>query len=183
MLSSIRPVGGTQLGRLDLATRDEFGAWRSRLGPPVPVIVAAEAWETLLEAARATSDPVAAPRVFRLFMRRGQPREVVAATEVEPVWRNARGVLRWKEGGYPSLAERLRKGGNAFIRGDTQLTTHDAWWMGREQTDLRLLLAGAGKGPVSVAAWWARAGTPGLGNSLETDGELWPVSLLVADDV
>lgn len=28
------------------------------------------------------------------------------------------------------------QGGNAFIRGDAQLDLRDAWWMGREQTDL-----------------------------------------------
>ncbi len=86
--------------------------------------------------------------------------------------------MRWTEGGYPALSEPLRKGGNAFIRGDVDLATHDAWWMGREQTDLRILLAGEAD-TVIASAWWARAGTSGLHSRHETDGEVMPVRLLI----
>jgi hypothetical protein len=78
------------------------------------------------------------------------------------VWRNERGVLRWNEAGYPPLTAALRKGGNAFIRGDIELSAHDAWWMGREQTDLRLLFNREPDG-IALAAWWARGGTSGSG--------------------
>jgi len=57
------------------------------------------------------------------------------------------------------------------------LTTDDAWWTGREQTDLRILLA-KDDGSVLVSAWWARAGTSGLTSHHETDGQLMPVRLL-----
>ena len=58
------------------------------------------------------------------------------------------------------------------------LATHDAWWMGREQTDLRILLA-RDADTVIVSAWWARGGTVGLRSRHETDGEVMPVRLLL----
>jgi hypothetical protein len=105
---------------------------------------------------------------------------VVRAVEIESVWRNEPGILRWNEGGYPPLSAAKRKGGNAFVRGDVDLTPDDAWWMGREQTDLRILLRRDGDDRVVFGAWWARGGTNGLASRHETDGELLPVRLLVA---
>lgn len=99
---------------------------------------------------------------------------------MESAWRNERGILRWNEGGYPPLGAAERKGGNAFVRGDVELATHDAWWMGREQTDLRILLQSDGDDRVAFGAWWARGGSGGLDSRHETDGELLPVRLLIA---
>lgn len=50
--------------------------------------------------------------------------------------------------------------------------------MGREQTDLRILLA-RDADSVLVSAWWARAGTTGLHSRHETDAEVMPVRLLL----
>jgi hypothetical protein len=163
------------------ASAEWFASWRAVDGPPVPIAISASVWQVLTEAVRATADPVAHARVFRLFLRRGEPRHVVRATEIESAWRNERGVLRWNEGGYPPLGEALRKGGNASIRGDTDVELHDAWWMGREQTDLRILLAQR-DGEVTFTAWWARAGTSGLMTHHATDGEPMAVRLLEIPD-
>ncbi|HEC36538.1 MAG TPA: hypothetical protein ENI39_08395 [Anaerolineae bacterium] len=174
----VQPVNGTELKPFNEVTRNEWGAWRGLMGPPVPVVINADIWQRLIEAILETDDPIKQPRVFRLFMRRGKPRRVVEATEIQQVYRNERGTVRWTEGRYPPKTAPLRKGGNAFIRGDVQLTLRDAWWMGREQTDLRILLAEV-SGEIQVAAWWSRAGTSGLSSKHETDGELWPVRLLI----
>jgi hypothetical protein len=171
-------IGGSELGSLEESSRAAWERWRGTQGPPVPVIIDALVWKMLIDCIAATPDPSASPRVVRLFMRRGQPRQVVAAANIETVWRNERGVLRWNEGGYPPLTAALRKGGNAFVRGDVDLSPHDAWWMGREQTDLRLLFDRKPTGIV-LAAWWARGGTSGLASAAETDGEPWPVRILV----
>jgi hypothetical protein len=170
------PRCGASLGTL-AGNEAVVESWTAIDGPPVPVVISSAVWGVLLDAALATEDPQRKPRVFRLFMPRGQPRTVVHATEIAPVWRSERGILRWKEGGYPPTSEPLRKGGNAFVRGDVDLATHDAWWMGREQTDLRILLRREGEGIV-FSAWWARAGTAGLRSRQETDGEVMPVLLL-----
>jgi hypothetical protein len=124
-----------------------------------------------------STDVVGQPKVFRLFMHRGQPRQVVKAVGIESVWRNERGILCWIEGGYPPLSEPLRKGGNAFIPGDAELTLDDAWWMGREQTDLRILLHRDGES-VLVSALWAR-GQHWPCRRHETGGEVLPVRLLI----
>lgn len=171
--------GGTELGSL-ADSPSALESWRGIDGAPVPVAVAATVLARLVEAALEAPDPIRAPRVFRLFMRRGEPRLVVRCVEIESAWRNERGVLRWNEGGYPPLSAAERKGGNAFIRGDLDLTTHDAWWMGREQTDLRILLKREARDRIAFSAWWARGGTTGLNGRHETDGEVLPVRLLVA---
>jgi hypothetical protein len=174
----IEPIGGAELGRIEpVPTGVE--AWRGLDGPPVPVVIAGTVWDSLVQAALETPDPVQTARVFRLFMRRGEPRFVVRCVEIESVSRSQRGILRWNEGGYPPLSAAERKGGNALIRGDIELAPHDAWWMGREQTDLRILLRREGDDRVEFGAWWARGGTSGLGSRHETDGELLPVRLLV----
>lgn len=175
---SAEPSCGASLGTL-VGNEGAVESWTAIDGPPVPVVISSAVWRVLIDAVLATEDPQNKPRVFRLFMPRGQPRTVVQATEIEPVWRNERGILRWKEGGYPPTSEPLRKGGNAFVRGDLELATHDAWWMGREQTDLRILLRRDGDDRVRFGAWWARGGTSGPGSRHETDGELLPVRLLV----
>jgi len=178
MLPKLHPMGGTELVRFDPATEKAWRVWRAHDGPPVPIIVEAEILEAHVEAARVAADPFTNPRVFRLFMRRGRPRQVVHSSEIATVWRTSRGVLRWNEGGYPPLAAALRKGGNTIIRGDVELAAHDVWWMGREQTDLRILLCASGDS-VALGAWWARAGVVSSGDSLGTDGEPWPVRLIV----
>lgn len=164
---------------LDSATRRLWEEWTGRAGPPVPVKVDKAVWETLLLAVKTAVNPVHNPQVFRLFMKRRTPRHVVSASKIEKVWRTKRGIIRWEERGYPSLSESLRKGGNAFIRGDTHFRLDDAWWMGREQTELRILLA-AETGEVEVTAWWARGGTGSASNAGESDGELWRVKLLIS---
>jgi hypothetical protein len=137
-------------------------------------------WSSKAAFGRPSADPTATPCVFRFLMPRGEARQVVATLEIEHVWRNERGVLRWEEGPYPTRAEPLRKGGNAFLRGDVAIRYDDAWWMGREQTDLRILLARE-PDEVVVSASWARAGVAGLGGHHETDGELLAVELLLRD--
>lgn len=72
----------------------------------------------------------------------------------------------------------MRKGGNAIIRDKVDLRPDDAWWMGREQTELRIILAYVDDLTLA-AAWWGRGGTGGL-KAQETDGELWPVELLIS---
>jgi hypothetical protein len=134
---------------------------------------------TLISAVDEKMDEIAHPRVFRLFMPRREPRNVVGVAEIEEVERNANGIVRWNEGPYPPRSEPLRKGGNAFVRGDIDLRLHDAWWMGREQTDLRLLLMSGNEAEVLFRAWWSRAGTGGLRSRWETDGDVWPVRLIV----
>jgi len=61
-------------------------------------------------------------------------------SKIKDVYINDLGCMRWREVGYPSSDKKFRKGGNAFIRGDTHITYEDAYWMGREQTELRILL-------------------------------------------
>lgn len=126
----------------------------------MPVVIDANVWRVLERGVASNTDPQKNPRVFRLFMRRGSPRRVIEATEIGRVSRDERGTIRWKEGEYPLKSGTFRKGGNAFIRGDVNLRLSDAWWMGREQTDLRLLLAKAGE-KIQIAAWWSRGGTGG----------------------
>jgi len=171
MNQHVQPVDGTEFKPFDEVTRNEWSAWRGIIGPPVPVVINVDVWQRLTKAVLETDDPVKRPRVFRLFMRRGKPRYVVDVTEIQQVYQNDRGALRWTEGGYPPRTAPLRKEGNAFIRGDVQLTLRDAWWMGREQTDLRILLTESA-GRIQVAAWWSRAGTSGFSGKHETDGEL-----------
>lgn len=176
----IVPIGDTKVGKMSRSARETWNTWRGVEGPPVPVVILSQVFEELLQAARELRDPLENARVYRLFMRRRSPRRVVDATRIERVWRNEHGVLRWEEGGYPSRTEPLRKGGNAFIRGDVQVNFSDAWWMGREQTDLRILL-GHSLQRIDISAWWARGGTTGLAGKHETDGELWPVHLIVEE--
>jgi hypothetical protein len=102
-------------------------------------------------------------------------------SEIETAWRTDRGIIRWHEGGYPDRTSTLRKGGNAFIRGDIRPNLADAWWMGREQTDLRILLRLTADS-VEFSAWWARAGTLGSESAYESDGELLPVHLYIGAD-
>lgn len=118
------PVHGCEIG--EYGTEAEAGGRRQALdGPPVPVAIARDVWDLLIDATL-TTDPVERPGVFRLLMPRGEPRRVVRAVEIPSVSRNERGIVRWNEGGYPALREPIRKGGNAFIRGDVDLASHDA---------------------------------------------------------
>jgi hypothetical protein len=174
---TVRGIAGTEVEEVDGALGQP--PWQSSDGPPVPVAIRGQVWDEIVAATDGAADPRGAPVVFRLFMARGRPREVIALTRIESVWRTARGILRWNEGGYPRLTEPTRKGGNAVIRGDVDLRPDDAWWMGREQTDLRLLLRRMGEDIIEVGAWWARGGTGGLGAGHETDGEFMPVRLLI----
>lgn len=148
------------------------------MGSPVPVKIDKAVWETLLGATERTTDPSSKSRVFRLFMKRRTPRHVVRASEIASVTRTERGIIRWKEGGYPALSESERKGGNAFIRGDIDFRLDDAWWMGREQTDLRILIAKKEE-RILMSAWWARGGTGGTDSKSETNGEVLQVKLLL----
>jgi len=176
---AIKAVDGAEIATLNDISRKHWENWTRQMGPPVPVIIDPKVWYIVLQAALSTTDPVNNPRVFRLFMKRGNPRHVVHASEIEEVWTSEQGAIRWSEGGYPSVSEPTRKGGNAFVQGDVQIQLGDAWWMGREQTDLRILLAKKAN-TILVSAWWARAGgrrgSPGRN---DTDGALWPVLLLV----
>lgn len=174
---------GTQVANFDDEdNKDYWSNWSGLVGPPVPVIINNSSWEVLVEAAISTLNPTNKPRVFRLFMERGDPRYVVSVSEIKDVWKNNRGVIRWKEGEYPNLSSPLRKGGNAFIKGDIRFKFTDAWWMGREQTDLRILLTRQ-YGMIVISAWWCRAGSFGLAGKHETDGEIWPVKLLINPDI
>jgi hypothetical protein len=175
-MPAVVPVHGCEIGQYG-GEAGAHGRWQALDGPPVPVAIAHDVWDILTDAAL-TTDREERPRVFRLLMPRAEPRRVVRSVEIPSVWRNERGILRWTEGGYPTLSEPLRKGGNAFIRGDVDLVTHDAWWMGREETDLRILLA-HDVDSMLVSAWWARAGTTGLRRRHETDGEVLPVRLIL----
>jgi hypothetical protein len=170
----------SEIATLDNLSRRFWEEWAARLGPPVPVRIDRAVWEILLRAAKTAKDPINKPRVFRLLMKRRVPRHVVLASELANVTRTERGIIRWVEGGYPSTSEPLRKGGNAFIRGDTQLRFDDAWWMGREQTDLRVLLAKSAEA-IRVSAWWVRGGVGKSEGTSETNGELWSVRLLIGD--
>jgi hypothetical protein len=172
----IQPLGGTRISRADQRNERYWREWRSQDGPPVPVWIDCGVWNTLVQAAHDTADPVGRPRVFRLFMRRGQPRRVWRTSEIERVRIGRGGVIRWEEGGYPSLKEPLRKGGNCFIRGSAEIGLADAWWMGREQTDLRVLLARRRRGRLLVSAWWSRRDSRN-----GTDGELWPVRVIIGE--
>lgn len=176
-MEGVRTVEGTTVEPLSSETEQRWAAWRGMSGPPVPVIVEMPVWETLVSEAREMPIPIQRPRVFRLFMRRRQPRRVLALEEIVSVWTNERGVFRWNEGGYPALSEQHRKEGNAFIRNQVELRLDDAWWIGREQTELRVILSREGA-RVLVGAWWGRGGTGGL-KGQETDGELWPVEMLL----
>ena len=136
-------------------------------------------WEDLQHAARFIRDPRNHPRVFRLFMKRRSPRHVIGAVEITQVWRDERGkTIRWTETGYLSMKDPSRKGGNAFIRGDVEFVFSDAWWMARELTDLRLLLAEAGD-QIQVAAWCSRGSD--LTDRHGTNGDVWPVHLLIGE--
>ena len=106
MTRKVVPIHGCEVADYS-AQAEAHERWQGLDGPPVPVIVARDVWDSLLEVASST-DVVSQPRVFRLFMPRGKPRQVVKAVEIESVWRNERGILRWEEGGYPALSEPLR---------------------------------------------------------------------------
>ena len=179
-MSRVRAVRGTQVTLRNHTADLRWKAWVGREGPPVPVIIEPSVWQELVVAALTSQPPIHVPRVYRLFMPRGEPRRVAALSEIVRVWATERGVTRWEEEGYPSRAARQRKGGNAFIQDRTELGLRDAWWMGREQTDLRLFLS-PHSAELEVAAWWGRGGTVGL-RGQETDGDLWPVELLLETD-
>jgi hypothetical protein len=165
---------------LSVDARTAWEDWRGTVGPPVPVIIEPHVWQVLRKSAISTRDPLQNPKVFRLFMRRRSPRHVIEATEIKQVWRNQRGVIRWKEGEYPLKSGTLRKGGNAFLRGDVILSLNDAWWMGMERTDFRILMQ-VESDTIKLGAWWARGGSGGLGTKYETDGDVRPVRLLIKE--
>ena len=169
---------GSTVEWLSEETKKAFIEWRGEKGPPVPVIIRRDVLDKLQDALRQTTDPTSRPRVFRLFAERGQPRRVVMLSEIEDVWKNKFGTIRWTEEGYPNDKSKPRKGGNAFLRGDTDLSIHDAWWMGREQTESRLLLRMGEGGKIHLSAWYGRGGAR-LGNRTETDGDVWPARLLI----
>lgn len=158
--------------------------WKSGDGGPVPVLVASRVWVHLVEAAGQPVAEGSRAAVFRLFMIRGEARHVVELSPITETWLAPYGITRWKEGGYPSRVERLRKGGNAFLRSDANLKLSDVWWMAREQTDLRIILAPIGPGRASLGAWWVRGSdnqkVKGLAaGRFDTQGTPLPVHLLV----
>ncbi len=166
---------------LNDSSEEGWKRWTSRRGGPVPVKIAKEVWDELVQTTLSIHEPANNPRVFRLFMPRGEPRHVVAMKAIQQVWQTDRGIIRWKEEGYPGPEAKLRKGGNAFIRGNIKLKHDDAWWMGRELTDLRILLANE-SGKLMFTAWWVRGGTGKSGSTAETNGEVLPVQLIISDD-
>ena len=176
-MQGIAGNGSTALVDATDGERAAWFRWTGADGPPVPVLIPEDVLRTLGAALAEPGDLARQPRVFRLFMPRGNPREVTDCAEIEEVWLGHFETIRWREGGYPPTTEALRKGGNAFLRGDVEFQLRDAWWMGREQTDLRLLAASDPAG-VRIGAWWARAGASGeLKHS--SDGDVWPVRLIV----
>ena len=168
-------VGETELTFNQGKIEKVLNNWQSKDGPPIPVVIEKEVWDILVNAVINTPDSANHPRVFRLYMKRGKPRHVIKTSEIEEVWLNARGIIRWKEGRYPSIKGPLRKGGNCFIRDDVELYLHDAWWMGRELTDLRILMSIEKNKTIVISAWWSRGDSSKNG----TDGELWPVKLIL----
>jgi len=175
MNSDVEVIGETEIIFINGPFETKWKEWHSKEGPPVPLKVEKDVWDTLLTAVFEASDPVKKPRVFRLFMKRREPRHVIHTSEILEVYRTQRGIVRWKEGKYPPITESFRKGGNFFVRGDVRLEFHDAWWMGRELTDLRILMAKEKDNKIRISAWWSRGDSSKNG----TNGELWPVKLLV----
>ena len=175
----VSAVHGSLIEALAADGASHWGSWTSASGPPVPITIASNTLLSLVDAAHEASDAAGMPRVYHLFMRRGTPRAVVRADEITAVWRGDRGVIRWNEGGYPATTEPLRKGGNAFIRGDLEMTFSDAWWMGNEETDLRILLARGSNERVLVTGAWARKASGRHLGAHDTDGDLWPIRLQV----
>jgi len=170
---------GTEIQKCSYNEEILCNDWSGLRGPPVPVIIDKAVWDELISATISTPDPVNKPRVFRLFMKRGKPRHVIKTNEIKEIWRNSRGVIRWKKDEYKERSEPTRKGGNAFIHGDVKIQLVDAYWMGKEQTDLRISMVKEQNNEIRVSAWWSRGGTSGLSGKHETDGELWPVKLLI----
>lgn len=167
-------VGGTKLIFNQENIENILNNWRSENGPPVPVAIDEKVWNILVNAVIGTSDPANNPRVFRLYMQRHRPRHVIETSEIEDVWMNL-GVIRWEERGFPARNEPIRKGGNCFIRGDVKLNLTDAWWMGRELTDLRILMMIEENKKIVLSAWWSRGNLGPNG----TNGNLWPVKLII----
>lgn len=179
MQEMIEAIDGTAILDFSSSQMPTFPNWRAdRDGPPVPVLVERAVWQRLVSNALLTSDHVERPRVFRLLMRRRFPCHVVDASEIRHVQLGPRGVIRWEEGQYPASKEPIRKGGNAFIRQDAKLLPVDAWWMGDEKTDVRILIAGHNN-VISVSAYWARKNPMGNLGQYGSDGEPWPVKLLI----
>lgn len=182
----VETVGGTVLTNPAADGALLVDAWRSGNPSPVPVLVSSQVWDTLCEAASSLGPPDP-PTVYRLFMVRGKARHVVAASRIRDTWQAPYGVTRWQEGGYPSRFERLRKGGNAFVRTDAELRLSDVWWMAREQTDLRIIFAPSASRVMKVSAWWVRGSDAqrvrgSAQGRYDTQGTPLPVHLLIDEE-
>ncbi len=172
-------VDGTELEFINENAENIINKWNSKNNdPPVPVGIEKKVWDKLIEEVMNTNDAIKNPRVFCLFMKKGKPRYVVETKEIEKekIRINRRGIIRWEIKKYPARESPNRIGGICFIRGDVQLKLDDAWWMGRELTDLRILLNKKDEKTIEVLACWSRGSTSGNG----TDGEVCPVKLIIS---
>lgn len=134
------------------------------------VFFAAQKWDELRGISRLNSEF----KAFALLSKRGQRYPCLVVDYKEIAVRHVRmGVFRFPGTPYP-VGTVVRNCGNMIMQNEPPvLTYHFAYWMGREQTNLVILMQNR-TDPLNYEAYWV---------DNETDGEFVPVKIKMLNEV